>query len=144
MHHPLKTHSYEPQLKVLYFQCTIRWKPYLWLIFRWTTTEGSKISAPSIENLIYGSLMDEPQLKVLPSVYHPLKTPFMTQLLVNPNWIFPKASPSAPCPLLLPKKLYWVLFPVSRPSPCLICFMQLAKVLGPRLLLWALLRCYYY
>jgi hypothetical protein len=34
-----------------------------------------------------------------------------------------------------------VLFPVSRPSPCLICFMQLPKVLGPRLLLWPLLRC---
>jgi len=64
-------------------------------------------------------------------MHHPLKTPFMTQVIGERQLNFSNASPSAPCPLLLPK-LDWVFFPVSRPSPCLICFMQLAKVLGPR------------
>lgn len=70
-------------------------------------------------------------LRFFPSMHHPLKTPFMTQVIGERQLNFSNASPSAPCPLLLPK-LDWVFFPVSRPSPCLICFMQLAKVLGPR------------
>ncbi len=90
VHHPLKTTVMnQPQLKVLpsvhhplktlfmtnlwmnhnwrfYTKCTIHWKPYLWLAYGWTTTEGFFLQC---------TIHWKPHLWL--------------KLLVNANWIFP-------------------------------------------------------